>query len=129
MKSDVRGGLEKFSNLLSSIKKKNLDRLNMSHCLSPTPGGSSVSPSRHWKRGLGRESTTPLRKVSVGAGDLSESLRKSRALSGFPGRENVEQNKNVSNIDIEETTKFLTNACSAITEKEMVTSLDFVRCS
>ena len=62
MRADLIGGLEKFNSLLSSIKKKNLERSMISNCMSPQ---SFLSPSRHWKRGVGREGTPPLKKFSV----------------------------------------------------------------
>jgi len=85
----------------------------MSSFLSPT-GDGSLSPNRHWKRGLGREGT-PLRRGdrSIDLGN-TESIRKSKALSLLPG------NDKPVTIEVEEVIKFLTNACSHMTEKDTV---------
>lgn len=86
----------------------------MSSFLSPTTGDGSLSPNRHWKRGLGREGT-PLgkRDRSIDLGN-TESIRKSKALSLLPG------NEKPITIEVEEVVKFLTNVCNHMTDKETV---------
>ncbi len=115
MKVDVNVGLDKFSNLLNSLKKKkNPDRLNMSSFLSPTAGEGSLSPNRHWKRGLGREGTpNSRREASVDLGH-PESVRNSKILPDL---------KNAPVLDIDEVIKFLSHAVASLTENEMVTLL------
>jgi len=89
----------------------------MSSFLSPTD--ASLSPNRHWKRGLGREGT-PLGKSRDRSIDLgnTESIRKSKALSLLPG------NDKPLTIEVEEVVKFLTNVCSYMTAKDTVIFCD-----
>jgi len=114
-KNDSRGGLEKFNSLLSSFKKKNMDRLNLSSSISPQV--DSISPSgRHWKRGLGREGT-PF------GGDLgqsqNDSMRRSRALSSNKDKENKFFTSGTPGIDISDITTTLVNSCTHLSDKDL----------
>ena len=94
----------------------------MSHCMSPTPGSAvAISPNRHWKRGLGRDSTP---KMSDGGRfAFGDSIKKQGTLQGLSGKEDSDQKKHHTQIDVEEAVKFLNNVCAGLTEKEMVRTL------
>jgi len=100
IRSNLQGGLEKFSSLLSSIKKKNLERSYLSNCLSPS---HLLSPNRHWKRGVGREGTPP-----------KKSLR-----SSIMAQQDDSRNKYLCTLNIDDVSTIVDNICAYISEREL----------
>lgn len=108
----MRGGLEEFTRLLDHVKERKMDRLEV-----PNHQENMVSPNRHWKRGLGREGT-PGRgerdSVSPGPRDSVPRSRDSHR------RDDLEHSKSLLNAEIAEISRFLSDTCDNLSEREMV---------
>ena len=101
-----------FSKLLNVVKERNIDRLQVTNNLE-----SSISPNRHWKRGLGREGTPNGGERDSASPRPQDSALK---LNDIQGRDELELDRHPHNIDIKEISKFIGEVCDNLSEKEMV---------
>ena len=102
--------MDEFSKLLNVVKERNIDRLQNTNNLE-----NSISPNRHWKRGLGRNGT-PNGRDSASPGPQDSALK----LNDIQGRDELELDRHPHNVDIKEISKFIGEVCDNLTEKEMV---------